>query len=310
MTRDTLAGPAQLPDRVADALDHLVELVAGVESETDERVQERLVDLLRAVDLVHRAGLRRLHSILNEAGLLERALDDPSTRLLYELYDLGSDGDRQRADAVLDDVRPYIESHGGQLTVLDAADGEVTVRLSGACGGCTGSPATLGHVIEEALRAGLPDFVRLVVDETPGDGGHIHATHTTHAGMATAPAGLIPVESLRRPLTPTLDWRSVAAISDVPPGTIRGVQVEGLTVLLVNLEADLYAYRDACPEAPLPLAAGGRLDGATLVCPWHGCRFDARGGRRLDAEGAGLSVMPIAIECAEIRIGILRGAAA
>jgi len=294
-----------LPAAVADAVERLTELVATVESDADERVQGLLVDLLRAVDIVHRAGLRRLDAVLREADLRERVLINPEVRLLFDLYDLGDDGDRLRAEAVLEAARPYIESHGGQLAVLDAVGGVVTVRLAGACAGCVGSTATLRHVIEQALRDGLPDFERMEVEIVPERPGHVHVR--SPSAQPASPPGLIQIDNLRRPERPTLDWRSVMPVAEVLPGTVRGVAVEGLGVLVVGLDGEVYAYRDVCPGTPLPLASGARLEGATLVCPWHGCRFDIRGGRRLDAEGSGLGVMPIAVVGAEIRIGVLRG---
>lgn len=301
---DPLAADA-LPDAVADAVERLTELVATVESEPDERVQGLLVEILRAVDVVHRAGLRRLDAVLREVDLRERALAEPEVRLLFELYDLGDEGDRLRAEAVLEATRPYIESHGGQLAVTDAVGGVVTVRLSGACAGCVGSTATLRHVIEQALRDGLPDFERMEVEVAPERPGHVHARGPST--QLASPPGLIQIDNLRRPQRPILEWRSVMSVAEVLPGTVRGVAVEGLSVLVVGLDGEFYAYRDVCPGTPLPLASGARLEGSTLLCPWHGCRFDIRGGRRLDAEGSGLGVVPIAVVSAEIRIGILRG---
>jgi len=79
--------------------------------------------------------------------------------------------------------------------------------------------------------------------------------------------------------------------------------------LIANLAGELYAYRNACPGSPLPLD-GSRVQGTVLQCPWHGCRFDLRGGKRLDGPGAGLGVMPIAVEGDDVRIGLLEGATA
>jgi Fe-S cluster biogenesis protein NfuA/nitrite reductase/ring-hydroxylating ferredoxin subunit len=293
-----------LPERLADELDRLTGMIAGFEADPDDALQARVLELLRSIDYVHRAGLRRLWELLKVAGLEARALDDPETRLLFDLYDLGEGGERERVDAVLAAVRPYIESHGGSLTVVEAEAGVVSIRLSGACSGCQGSTATLRHVVEGALRDGLPEFERMEVVEAPTD-GHGH----DHAHGAQVPQGFIPLDSLRPVRGPALVWQRVFAASDVAPGMLRRVVVEGVAVIVANVDREFYAYRDGCPGSPLTLESS-TVEAGVLTCPWHGCRFDLRGGRRLGSEGPGLPVVPIAVEAGEVRIGSLIGAAA
>ncbi len=297
--------PEVLPERLADELDRLTDLIAGFEAEPDEALRVRVFEVLRSIDYVHRVGLRRLWELLTIAGLQARALDDPEVKLLFDLYDLEEGGERQRAEAVLAPVMPYIESHGGSLTVVEAEGGVVTVRLSGACSGCQGSSATLRHVVEGALRDGLPDFERLEVVEAPADRpGHTHGP----AGAAAMP-GFIPVDSLRPRARPALVWERAFEASELAPGTVRRVVINGEAVIVTNLDGEFYAYRDGCPGSALTLGSS-TVESGVLVCPWHGCRFDLRGGRRLASDGPGLVVVPIAVDAGEVRIGSLVGAAA
>lgn len=300
-----LASPTggELPAELAEELDRLQDLIAGFEAETDEALQARVFSLLQSIDHIHRAGLRRLGELLKVAGLQARAIDDPEVKLLFDLYDLGEGGEKQRAEAVLAAVTPYIESHGGQLTVLDAEDGVVTLQLSGACSGCQGSSATLRHLVEGALRDGLPDLVRMEVVEGSSS-GHDHS----HGAAPSTPPGFIPLESLR-PRRPSLIWHRVLAATDVAPSTLRVVTLDGDRLLIANVDGEHYAYRDGCPGSPLTLAEA-TVEGTTLRCPWHACRFDLRGGRRLEGEGPGLVVVPIAVVDGEVRIGILAPVAA
>ncbi|HET7703307.1 MAG TPA: NifU family protein [Candidatus Limnocylindrales bacterium] len=307
--------PDALPAELEDILDRLQALVAGFEEEPDGAVQARVFELLRAVDILHRAGLRRIDELLRAAGLQARALDDPEVKLLFDLYDLGEGGDIQRVEAVLTGVAPYVESHGGRLSVIDAAGGVVTVSLSGACSSCPGSTSTLRHVVEAALRDGLPDFVRMEVVETPdasgGGHGHVHGQGAgAGAEAGVAPAGFIPLESLRPPARPALEWRRVFDAVELEPGRLRVVEVSADgPILVANVDGEFHAYRDGCPGSPLTLG-GATIEGNVLVCPWHACRFDLRGGRRISAEGPSLVVVPIAVQAGEVRIGSLVGAAA
>ena len=296
--------PDLLPPELDDAIDRIADLVAGFEAETDEALQARVFDLLRSIDLVHRAGLRRVDDLLKAAGLQARALDDPEVKLLYDMYDLGEGGEQQRAEAVLASVSPYIESHGGQLSVVEAEAGVIRVQLTGACSSCQGSTATLRHVVEGALRDGLSGFVRMEVVEAAAT--HDHGG--SHAAPAGQPAGFIPIESLR-PVAPRFSWHAVFAATAVSPGELRSVGVEGVAVLVANVGGEHYAYRDICPGSPLGLEAA-RVEDTVLICPWHDCRFDLRGGRRLVGDGPGLAVVPISVADGEVRIGVLARAAA
>jgi nitrite reductase/ring-hydroxylating ferredoxin subunit len=99
------------------------------------------------------------------------------------------------------------------------------------------------------------------------------------------------------------EWHDAATLEEVPPGTLRGVQVAGEPVLFCNAGGDIFAYHDACPDTPLALSLG-QFDGEAIVCPWHGCRFDPRTGRRLVHRGTGLASFPVAIAGQTIRVAV------
>ena len=100
----------ELPEDVAAAVQRLDELVKSFEEHPDPAVQERAFELLQCVDSMHRAGLRRLNDLLKTVGLQRRAIDDPEVRLLFDLYDLGEGGVQSRAEAVVESMRPSMES--------------------------------------------------------------------------------------------------------------------------------------------------------------------------------------------------------
>jgi Fe-S cluster biogenesis protein NfuA len=186
----------QLPAQVAAAVDRLDDLVRAFEDHPDDAVQEGLIDVLRAVDVIHRGALERLGGLLQENGLRDDALADPHVALLFGLYeaqddehDDEQDDARARAEAAVAELQPYVASHGGRLEVDAAEDGVVNIRLLGACTACSGSPAALNDLVEQALRADLPEFVRMEVSPTA----------PAHAAAAQRPAPvLIPVSALSR----------------------------------------------------------------------------------------------------------------
>ena len=63
----------------------------------------------------------------------------------------------------LGSVQAYARSHGGTIELVRVSDeGDVTIRLQGACRGCPMSGLTLKHGIEEQLRAMVPGVRKIV----------------------------------------------------------------------------------------------------------------------------------------------------
>jgi 3-phenylpropionate/trans-cinnamate dioxygenase ferredoxin component len=75
-------------------------------------------------------------------------------------------------------------------------------------------------------------------------------------------------------------YTRVAGLSDVPPGSLLGVQANGRRICLVNVEGEIYALQDNCSHRDFPLSAG-TIEDSTVVCNWHGARFDPVSGRAL-----------------------------
>ena len=66
--------------------------------------------------------------------------------------------------AAMVDVQAYARSHGGEIHLLGVSeDGNVSIKLTGACSGCPMSGLTLKHGIEEQLKMLVPG-VRKVLE--------------------------------------------------------------------------------------------------------------------------------------------------
>ena len=69
---------------------------------------------------------------------------------------------RQKVEAVLEKVRPSLRADGGDVELIDVNEGVVTVRLTGACGGCPMPTVTLKNGIERVLREQVPGVKEVV----------------------------------------------------------------------------------------------------------------------------------------------------
>jgi 3-phenylpropionate/trans-cinnamate dioxygenase ferredoxin subunit len=72
----------------------------------------------------------------------------------------------------------------------------------------------------------------------------------------------------------------VARVEDIAPGEKRIFEVDGTLVVVINLDGQFYAIEDVCTHDGGPLGEG-RLEGAQIICPRHGARFDVRTGDAL-----------------------------
>lgn len=146
-----------------ELLDELEGLLVEID-ELEEPVRGRVLSLLDGIDALHRLALGRLEAALGPEPLQRAGAAEPAVAWLLEAYAVGVD-ERAAAEAALDDVRPYLHSHGGDVTILAARGGIVRVKLSGACSGCTASTITLRRGVEEALREHFPGFAAMEVEE-------------------------------------------------------------------------------------------------------------------------------------------------
>jgi 3-phenylpropionate/trans-cinnamate dioxygenase ferredoxin subunit len=171
------------------------------------------------------------------------------------------------------------------VELLDVAGSEVFVRLHGI----EESGLNVGavrHDIEEALRAVLIGFQELVIGDR----------------QSMKPAELIQLGGRRVPQRPV--YRVAFPASELASGATKAVELGDDSVLVANVDDELYAVSNHCGESPLPLAFSA-LEGATLVCSWHGCRYDVRSGARVDDPDADrLHVHPVRVSEGNVEIAV------
>jgi Fe-S cluster biogenesis protein NfuA len=70
---------------------------------------------------------------------------------------------RERVEAVLERVRPFLRADGGDVELLEVQGNSARVRLTGMCAGCPSAHMTLYMGIEMALREEIREFEELQV---------------------------------------------------------------------------------------------------------------------------------------------------
>ncbi|MBD1911683.1 MULTISPECIES: NifU family protein [unclassified Leptolyngbya] len=64
-------------------------------------------------------------------------------------------------EKVLDELRPYLMSDGGNVELVELDGPVVRLRLQGACGSCPSSAMTLKMGIERKLRESIPEIAEV-----------------------------------------------------------------------------------------------------------------------------------------------------
>jgi nitrite reductase/ring-hydroxylating ferredoxin subunit len=214
--------------------------------------------------------------------VVQRITEDPMVHTLLEMYDLVLPSERDQVEQALEPAYAYIESHGGSWTcwmyrtAACVCVSRVVWKLSWFC-----RHAAAGR--RRGPTRGLPGFTMLVAeDPSPPKRTAIQFGPTV----------------LRKPR-----WVDVGPIEDFPAGEMRALWPEGKGVLVVRLDGEVYAHQNGCPPGSALGLHLGELQGSAVICPWHGCRYDLRTGKRLDAEGK-LGVLPVAVQDGMVKIAM------
>jgi len=101
-----------------------------------------------------------------------------------------------------------------------------------------------------------------------------------------------------------LDFVSIASVQELPPGERLFVTVDGVQIIVFNLEGQLYAIGDVCSHDGNVLD-DSPVEGHQVVCPRHGARFDIRNGKATSLPAVvDISAYPVRIREGHIEVGI------
>ena len=66
--------------------------------------------------------------------------------------------------------------------------------------------------------------------------------------------------------------------SDILPGRMIKVSIDGRDVLVANIDGKYFATDDSCTHSGSSLSEG-KLEGCTITCGWHAAEFDCTNGK-------------------------------
>jgi Fe-S cluster biogenesis protein NfuA/nitrite reductase/ring-hydroxylating ferredoxin subunit len=260
-------------------VDSLLEQVDGF---ADLAAREKTTELVGVLLDLYGEGLARLVARAPDPDALQ---DDELVSHLLLLHGIHPVPLDTRVRTALEEVRPYLDSHGGNVELVGVDGGTVRLRMEGSCSGCPSSAVTLKLAIEDAIRKHAPDV------------GEIEAEDAAPEGLAMAPTGGPALIELT-PLGPAVNgnsetWTLAGSLPQLRAGGSVLKKIAGEPVLFLRVDGTCYAYRPNCPGCGGSLE-DGKLRAAELRCSGCGLAYSVRlAGRCIDSPDMSLVPVPL-----------------
>ena len=68
---------------------------------------------------------------------------------------------KEQIEKALDEIRPFLQSDGGNIELISFTEKEVKVRLLGNCISCTVNQMTLKNGVEMTIKKHLPEIEKV-----------------------------------------------------------------------------------------------------------------------------------------------------
>lgn len=234
------------------------ELMEQVEAMPDTPARALVHECMTSLLGFYGIGLERILQIVKRSGIGgQKACDDliqdrivSGMLLIHGLHPASLE---TRLREALEKIRPYMQSHGGNVELLSLVDDFARLRLEGACKTCPSAGVTLELAVRHAIEEACPDLSGFEVE-----------------GAAAAD----PAEKHA-----ATEWKPIGKVHHLAEGGLVRAVVSDVPLILCKAGGQLYAYRDRCPACNMPLHLGAISDGI-LSC---------RAGHRFSIRNAGVS---------------------
>ena len=266
-------------------------LLGEIETLPDRNARSKAAEVVGVLLDLYGEGLARMMEVVAEGEERERTFDafaeDELVSHLLLLHGLHPLDLKTRVIMALEEVRPYLQSHGGNVELLGVKEGVARLRMQGSCSGCPSSTVTLRLAIEEAIQKTAPDLEGI---EAEGVAEEPRPAPTIVAGPT------LRKKEKKRPQEDGASWTVVGGLPQLSSGRMLVKEVSDEPVLLLKLGDDFYAYHHLCPGCGESLEGGG-LDEAVLTCSGCSRRYDVRrAGRCLDDPQLHLEPIPLLVD--------------
>jgi len=259
------------------------EIVGQIDAMPNPAARALMQECMESVLAFYGDGIARMLDLVKRSGIGgQKAYDD----LLHDnvvcglllIHGLHPHDLPTRLRQALDKVRPYMESHGGNVELLSLDHDFARLRLQGSCKTCPSSAVTLELAVRHAIEEACPDLAGFEVE------------------------GQIAAEAARQSYSQA-EWVEVPGAAQLPDGGFLTSQADGLPLFVCRVHNRHYAYRDRCPACNVPLHLGALKDGVITCLEGH--RFSVPdAGRSPDEASLHLDPFPLIDEHGAIKVAL------
>jgi 3-phenylpropionate/trans-cinnamate dioxygenase ferredoxin subunit len=106
--------------------------------------------------------------------------------------------------------------------------------------------------------------------------------------------------------TSKVEFLDIAPADQLPNGERMFIEVEGRSIVILNLGGNLYAIGDICTHDNGPVG-DGEIEEKEIICPRHGARFDLETGKATSLPAVvDIPAYPVRVENGMIQVGFPR----
>jgi Fe-S cluster biogenesis protein NfuA/nitrite reductase/ring-hydroxylating ferredoxin subunit len=266
-----------------------------IASEWDTHHAGTLTAIKAAIEELNCEAFRRLIRMLREdpacAARLNTVVRDPYVFGVLRFHGLVRDPLEHRVERALNEVRPYLHEHGGDVELVAVIPPDtVDLRLVGSCHGCPASSQTLSEGVERAIRNHCPEVQHIRQVSQPPRRTEKNDAHVVHFVSPFAKS-------------PGVGWAEVCGLHEIPDGEIVTREVNGHPLLLYRRGPKVSCVENACAHMGMPLD-GGELHEGTLSCPHHGFTYLLETGECLTVPEVQLRVFEVKVTNASVCIRV------
>jgi nitrite reductase/ring-hydroxylating ferredoxin subunit/Fe-S cluster biogenesis protein NfuA len=280
-------------ERLAGDIDKLDLIIAGWE----ESYQLTTLALKSSIEALHKEALRRLIRALKDdpaaSAKLREALNDQVVFGVLNYHGLLRQPLNVRIEAALAEVRPFMQSHGGNVELVAVKPPDtVEIRLVGSCHGCPASSQTLTEGVEKAIRQHCPEIINI----NQVSRGQVSRGASEAAANGQQVYFISPFAS-----GATAGWVEACQLADIPAGNVLERTVKGRSVLLYRAGDDVSCVDNSCAHLGMPLEMGEVTDGV-ITCTYHGFRYLLASGECLTVPEVQLKVHAVRVKGASVEV--------
>jgi Fe-S cluster biogenesis protein NfuA/nitrite reductase/ring-hydroxylating ferredoxin subunit len=290
--RNWPAGANNAEEQLAAMNSHggrIQQLLEQIEALPSPSTRELVHEFMEATLAFYGQGLGRMLQVVSESGpqgakAYQRLINDKVVRGLLLIHDLHPADLESRLREALDHVRPYLQSHGGNVELISLQDQSARLRLQGTCKSCASSAVTLELAIRHAIEEACPDLAEFEVEGVTQEGA--------------APTALASPPEQSKP-----HWVALENALQLGDGAWMPMRVAGKRLVVCRVGGNLYAYRNHCPACNMPFDSGA-LESGLLRCPL-GHRYDVQhAGRCAEVPTAHLDPFPLLLQEGVVRVAL------